>query len=159
MDFDPKKLEVRKLTQEDVSAFHSLVRLFNMVFEEDENVIGTEKNLLKLLGNSYFVAMVAFYENEIAGGLTAYELPMYYSDHSEIFLYDLAVRAEYQRMGIGKRLIHALKEYCVKNGINEFFVLAHEEDGHALEFYRSTGGKSEKVINFIYEAVDHHEQM
>ena len=159
MDFDPKKLEVRKLTQEDVSAFHSLVHLFNLVFEEDETAIGSETNLLKLLSNSYFVAMAAFYENEIAGGLTAYELPMYYSDHSEILLYDLAVKPEYQRMGVGKRLIHALKEYCVKNGINEFFVLAHEEDEHALEFYRSTGGKSEKVINFIYEAADHHEQM
>ena len=159
MDFDPKKLEVRKLTQEDVSAFHSLVRLFNMVFEEDENAIGTEKNLLKLLGNSHFVAMAAFYENEIAGGLTAYELPMYYSDHSEIFLYDLAVKSEYQRVGIGKILIRSLKEYCVRNGINEFFVLAHEEDEHALEFYRSTGGKSEKVINFIYQVTDHNEQM
>ncbi len=152
MDFDPKKLEVRKLTQEDGSAFNSLVHLFNMVFEEDENAIGTEANLLRLLSNDHFVAMAAFYENEIAGGLTAYELPMYYSDHSEIFLYDLAVKAEYQRMGVGKRLIHALKEYCIRNGINEFFVLAHEEDEHALEFYRSTGGKSEKVINFIYEA-------
>jgi len=152
MDFDPKKFEVRKLTQEDVSAFNSLVHLFNVVFEENETAIGTETNLLTLLSNDHFVAMAAFYENEIAGGLTAYELPMYHSDHSEIFLYDLAVKAEYQRMGVGKRLIHALKEYCIRNGINEFFVLAHEEDEHALEFYRSTGGKSEKVINFIYEA-------
>ena len=152
MDFDPKKLEVRKLTREDVSAFHSLVHLFNMVFEEDETAIGTETNLLKLLSSDHFVAMAALYENEIAGGLTAYELPMYYSENSEIFLYDLAVKTEYQRMGVGKRLIHALREYCVKNGINEFFVLAHEEDEHALEFYRSTGGKSEKVINFIYAA-------
>ena len=101
--------------------------------------------------------MAAFYENEIAGGLTAYELPMYYSNHSEILLYDLAVKAEYQRMGFGKRLIHALKEYCIRNGINEFFVLAHEEDEHALEFYRSTGGKSEKVINFIYDVTDNNE--
>ena len=159
MDLDPKRLKVRKLTQEDVSSLISLVRLFNMVFDEDETAIGTEKNLLKLLGNSYFVAMVAFYENEIAGGLTAYELPMYYSDHSEIFLYDLVVKPEYQRMGVGKRLIHALKEYCVNHGINEFFVLAHEEDEHAVEFYRSTGGKSEKVINFIYEAADDNEQI
>jgi aminoglycoside 3-N-acetyltransferase I len=159
MEFDPKKLEVRKLTQEDVLAFNSLVRLFNMVFEEDETAIGTETNLLKLLSNSHFVAMAAFYENEIAGGLTAYVLPMYYSENSEIFLYDLAVKPEYQRMGVGKRLIQSLKEYCVKNGINEFFVLAHEEDEHALEFYRSTGGKSEKVVNFIYEIADRHEQM
>ena len=46
-----------------------------------------------------------------------------------------------------------------KNGINEFFVLAHEEDEHAVEFYHSTGGKSEKVVNFLYAAADHDEQM
>ena len=154
MGFDIKKLEVRKLAQKDLSVFNSLVHLFNMVFEEDETAISTETNLSKLLSNDYFVAMAAFYENEIAGGLTAYELPMYNSENSEIFLYDLAVKTEYQRMGIGKRLIHNLKEYCVKNGIKEFFVLAHEKDEHAVEFYRSTGGKSEKVINFIYEASD-----
>jgi hypothetical protein len=29
--------------------------------------------------------------------------------------------------------------------------MAHEEDEHAIEFYRSTGGKSEKVVNFLYQ--------
>jgi hypothetical protein len=29
--------------------------------------------------------------------------------------------------------------------------MAHEEDEHAVEFYRATGGKSEKVVNFLYE--------
>lgn len=150
MDFHAEKLEVRKLVPEDVSAFKSLVHLFNKVFEQDESAISSETNLLKLLSNSSFVAIAAFYENEIVGGLTAYELSMYYSENSEIFLYDMAVKPEYQRMGIGKGLIDQLKEYCVKNGIIEFFVLAHEEDEHAVEFYRSTGGTRENVVNFIY---------
>ena len=55
MDFDPKKFEIRKLTREDISAFHSLLHLFNIVFEEDETAIGTEANLLTLLSNSHFV--------------------------------------------------------------------------------------------------------
>jgi aminoglycoside 3-N-acetyltransferase I len=123
-----------------------------MVFEEAEPVISNETNLVKLLSKNNFIAIVVFSENEVVGGLTAYELPMYYSENSEIFLYDFAVKPEFQRIGIGKRLIHSLKDYCKKNGIKEFFVLAHEEDEHAVEFYHSTGGKSEKVINFIYEA-------
>jgi aminoglycoside 3-N-acetyltransferase I len=150
MDFHAEKLEIRKLAPEDVSAFNLLVHLFNEVFEEDEPATSSETNLLKLLSNNNFVAIVAFYENQIVGGLTAYELPMYYSENSEIFLYDLAVKPEYQRMGIGKGLLHQLNEYCVKNGIVEFFVLAHEEDQHAVEFYRSTGGTSENVVNFLY---------
>jgi aminoglycoside 3-N-acetyltransferase I len=54
-------------------------------------------------------------------------------------------------MGVGKELIRSLKEECSRNGIKEFFVMAHEEDEHAIEFYRSTGGTSEKVVNFLYE--------
>ena len=151
MNPNPKPFEIKQLTKEDLSTFNSLIDLFNLVFEEEPK-IRTEAHSLKLLDSKNFIAIVALADNEVLGGLTAYELPMVYSDYSEIFLYDLAVKAEYQRMGIGKRLIQSLKEYCAKNGIKEFFVLAHEEDEHAIEFYRATGGKSEKVVNFLYEA-------
>lgn len=154
MGFNAEKVEIRQLTNEDLPAFLSLIRLFNMVFEGTESGSSNETHLQRLLGNHNFIAIAALLENEVIGGLTAYELPMYYSADSEIFLYDLAVKPDYQRMGIGKRLIHHLKEYCMTNGVNVFFVLAHEEDEHAVEFYHSTGGRSEKVVNFIYEARD-----
>ncbi len=144
-------IEIKHLTKEDLSKFTSLINLFNMVFEE-ESKIGSEANSLKLLNSKYFIALVALTENKVVGGLTAYELPMYYSNSSEIFLYDLAVKPEYQRTGIGKGLLQSLKEYCLKNGIKEFFVMAHEEDEHAIEFYRATGGRGERVVNFLYEA-------
>ena len=143
-------IEIKRLTKEDLSNFTSLIELFNLVFEE-ESKIGSEVNSLRLLNNSGFIAIVAIAENEVVGGLTAYELSMYYSDASEIFLYDLAVKPEYQRMGIGKGLLQNLKEYCIENGIKDFFVMAHEEDEHAIEFYHATGGKSEKVVNFVYD--------
>jgi len=152
MNLNAKKLDVRKLTEEDVSAFHSLIEMFNLVFEEAEPTVSSDTNLLRLLSNHHFVAIAALNENEVAGGLTAYELPMYSSERSELFLYDLAVKPDYQRMGIGKSLIRSLKDYCTSEGIELFFVLAHEEDEHAIEFYHSTGGRSEKVINFLYEA-------
>jgi len=151
MNPNTKLFEIKQLGKENLSIFKLLIDLFNMVFEE-ESMVGENGNLLKLLGSHSFIAIAAVSENEVVGGLTAYELPMVYSKSSEIFLYDLAVKPEYQRMGIGKRLIQSLKEYCVKNGIKEFFVLAHEEDKHAVEFYRAIGGKSEKVVNFLYEA-------
>ena len=117
MNFSAEKLEVRKLAPVDVSAFNLLIHLFNEVFEEDEPAISSETNLFKLLSNTHFVALAAFYENEIVGGLTAYELPMYYLENSEMFLYDLAVKPDYQRMGIGKRLLHRLNEYCLEKGM------------------------------------------
>ena len=148
------KFEIRHLTQEDLLIFNSLINLFNLVFEEEPK-IGSEANSLRLLDDDHFIAIVALAENQVVGGLTAYELPMYYSDSSEIFLYDLAVKPEYQKMGIGKGLLHSLKEYCIENGIMDFFVMAHEEDEHAIEFYHATGGKAEKVVNFVYELETH----
>jgi len=136
--------------KEDLSKFTSLINLFNMVFEE-ESKIGSEANSLRLLSSAGFIAIAAIAESEVVGGLTAYEFPIYYSDSSEIFLYDLAVKPEYQRLGVGRGLIQRLKEYCIENGIKDFFVMAHEEDEHAIEFYHATGGKAEKVVNFVYE--------
>ena len=152
MDFNIEKLEVRQLTQNDLAQFRALIEMFNMVFEEEGSTSSTETSLQRLLSSVNFIAIAAILENQVVGGLTAYYLPKVYSANSEVFLYDMAVRPECQRRGIGKRLFQQLKEYCIKHGVPVFFVLAHEEDQHAVEFYHSTGGKSEKVVNFIFEA-------
>lgn len=144
------QIEIRKLTDQDVSAFKALLLLFNQAFEEERDLSTTEQ-LSALLNNRQFVVLAAFSGEEILGGLTAYELPLYYGNETEIFLYDMAVHPDHQRKGIGKQLLEFLKDYCAKNKINTFFVLAHEEDVHALEFYHATGGQREQVANFVYE--------
>jgi len=154
MKREPNPIEIKRLNESDLRFFKSLIDLFNIVFEEDRSNIGNDENLSGLLGNAQFIVIAALAEQEVVGGLTAYELPMYYADHSEVFVYDLAVKPEYQRMGIGKELIRSLKADCSRKGVREFFVLAHEEDEHAIEFYRSTGGKSERVVNFLYETFE-----
>ncbi len=151
MKQNTKPFEIKQLTKEDLSIFKALINLFDMVFEEKKPSIGSDERLLKLLERNSFIAITAISKNEVVGGLTAYELPMVHSDLSEIILYDMAVKPEYQRMGIGKGLIQSLRDYCMKNEIETFFVMAHEEDIHAVEFYHATGGKSEKVVNFLYE--------
>jgi aminoglycoside 3-N-acetyltransferase I len=154
MNGEPKPIEIKRLNESELRSFKSLIDLFNIVFEEDRSNIGNDANLSGLLGNAQFIVMAALAEQEVIGGLTAYELPLYYADHSEVFVYDLAVKPEYQRMGIGKELIRSLKADCSRKGVREFFVLAHEEDEHAIEFYHSTGGKSERVVNFLYETFE-----
>lgn len=47
-------------------------------------------------------------------------------------------------------MLSTLKEYCRQNGIREIFVDASEHDKHAVDFYHSSGGKAEKVVQFIY---------
>jgi aminoglycoside 3-N-acetyltransferase I len=150
MKINTEDVDIKKLTKSDLSTFIQLIDLFNKTFHNEIHDFGNDAYLTSIINKNDFVAIVAILENEVIGGLTAYELPMYYSKYSEILLYDLAVKEQYQRLGIGKRLLLSLKDYCKTNGIKEFFVLASEEDQHAIAFYHSTGGRSEKVVNFIY---------
>ena len=143
-------IKIRKLTEKDVSAFEALLLLFNHAFEE-ERTLSDAAHLSALLKNPRFIVIAAFSGEDILGGLTAYELPLYYGNETEIFLYDMAVHPDHQRKSIGKQLLEFLKDYCAQNKINTFFVLAHEEDTHALEFYHATGGLREQVANFVYD--------
>ena len=89
-------------------------------------------------------------EGRVAGGLTSYLLQQYYSQSPLVYIYDLAVKTELQRKGIGKMLISGIAEYCKERGVAEVFVQADEADDYALDFYRSTGGIAEKVVHFVY---------
>jgi aminoglycoside 3-N-acetyltransferase I len=141
---------IRRLGKEDMLLARQLIRLFKEVFEMEEEIEVSEPNLIRLLENPAFVAYAAMLKNKIVGGLTAYELPMYYAQGSEMFIYDIAVAPDYQRKGIGKKLLSELNDYCRQKGIAEVFVAANEEDTHALDFYRATGGAAEKVVHFTY---------
>ena len=127
-----------------------MLTLFEQVFEMKDFKMPGEKHLKKLLGSKNFVVFIALDENVVIGGLTAHILPSYYSESSEVYIYDLAVKTNFQRKGIGKKLLLALTAYCRENNYKAFFVQADEADGHALEFYSATGGLPEKVVHFNY---------
>ena len=144
------EVKIKRLGKNDVLLFENLNKLFYIVFEMRKYKPVKKAYLQNLLNNSNFIVYVAICKGEVIGGLTAFELPMYYAQYSEVLIYDIAIHSGFQRMGIGKKLITGLKEYCKKNGIKEFFVPANEEDKQALAFYKSTGGKAEKVVHFNY---------
>jgi aminoglycoside 3-N-acetyltransferase I len=143
-------IEIKRLGKQDVNAFQQLLQLFHDVFEMEETITSDAPHLETLLAKEDFIVYAAFSGNEVAGGLTAYELPMYYFKGSEVFIYDIAVAQNFQRKGLGKKLIEALEKYCKQKNISVMFVEAHEEDTHAIDFYHSTGGKAEKVVHFNY---------
>jgi aminoglycoside 3-N-acetyltransferase I len=147
----PANPKIKRLTGKDLRLFKELLKLFEDMFKMKNAPTVKESYLHELLENPTFLAYAIILNNELIGGLTAYELPKYYSEESEVFIYDLAIKAEYQRKGLGKMLISSLKEQYSNAGIREIFVAANIEDKHALKFYHSTGGKVEKVVHFNYK--------
>jgi aminoglycoside 3-N-acetyltransferase I len=145
-----EEFQLKKLEKSDVLLFQKLIALFREVFEmeayQDKEII----RLTNLLENSDFVVFCILSKNEVIGGITAYLLPSYYVTGTELFIYDLAIKKEYQRMGLGKKLLDFLKAFCKENSIGVLFVQANEEDREAIRFYQNTGGQAEKVIHFTY---------
>jgi ribosomal protein S18 acetylase RimI-like enzyme len=110
----------------------------------------SEKYLQQLLGKEDFFVFVALLHEEVVGGLTAYTLAQYYSERPLVYIYDLAVKSQYQRQGIGKMLMAGITNYCKEIGVEEVFVQADQVDQHAIEFYHTTGGIAEQVVHFNY---------
>ncbi|HET6227085.1 MAG TPA: GNAT family N-acetyltransferase [Bacteroidia bacterium] len=139
-----------KLDGNQLDKFTELIKLFEVVFEMKNFSKINRDHLQQFLAKPGFIVYVAESEERIIGGLTAYLLDQYYSDKPIAFIYDVAVKEEFQRQGIGKKLIAHLSEHCKSLGIEEMFVLADVEDEHAIDFYRATLGEESNVVNFNY---------
>jgi aminoglycoside 3-N-acetyltransferase I len=105
----------------------------------------------KLLADTHFWAIAAMEGDQVVGGVTAHTLRMTRTQSSEIFIYDLAVRSDRQRQGIGRSLIRHLREAGAAQGIDTVFVAADNEDEHAVDFYRALHGVASPVTVFAFE--------
>lgn len=100
------------------------------------------------VARSDFYAVAAFEGSTAVGGITGHVLPMTRHSSAELFIYDLAVRADRQRRGVGRALVKVLTELAAAEGIATSFVAADNEDSHALSFYRAVGGDGAPVTVF-----------
>ncbi len=128
----------------------TLFRLMAEVFEEECQAL-SDGYVDRLLARPEFWALAAFEGDEIVGGLTAHSISMTTSESSELFIYDIAVRNDHQRKGVGRALVDTLRRYAAKMDITVAFVPADNADLHALDFYRALGGVPASVTIFTFE--------
>jgi len=145
------ELEILILQSNNINELNELISIFEIVFEMENFERPGQAHLQNLLKREHFFAVVAKNGNKIIGGLTVYTLDQYYSEKPLAYIYDIAVLAEYQRKGVGRKLIKFINEYCRQNGFEEVFVQADKADGYAIDFYRSTKPTGEEqVVHFSY---------
>lgn len=145
------KPEIKKLKGSDIDLFVELIRLFEDVFEMEAFSLPTKDYLQNVLLKPDFFVFVAIAGNKVVGGLTAYTLHQYYTTRPLAYIYDLAIARQFQRQGIGKKLIAATNLYCKEKGFEEVFVQADKVDDYALKFYRSTSPTAEEqTVHYFY---------
>ena len=119
---DDNLVTYKKLTRTDILILTELVKTYADVFETANFSIPNREYLQTLLDKDNIIFCVALLGNLVIGGLTAYILPSVYYPSSQIYIYDLAVKKNMQRQGIGQRIIAFLKNYCIEFGHAEIYV-------------------------------------
>lgn len=144
------EFEYHVLTGDHVDDLQSLLAVFADAFDMEAEYLQKQpdKSYLKnLLSSSTFICVVAKRQEEIIGGCCAYVLPKFEQKRAEIYLYDLAVKQDFRRMGVATAVIDRLRFHAQKYGAYVIFVQADEGDEVAQSVYRSLGTE-EKVFHF-----------
>jgi aminoglycoside 3-N-acetyltransferase I len=141
---------IQRIMPEDIALMEGLLATFGEAFDEVETYNGNRPSadyLRQLLKSGYFIAIAALKAGKVVGGLTAYELKKFEQERSEIYIYDLAVKAAHRREGIATALIQKLKEIAAACGAYVIFVQADLGDAPAIELYTKLGDR-EDVLHF-----------
>jgi aminoglycoside 3-N-acetyltransferase I len=140
----------RRLGPADVLLLRTLNRLFGTAFADLETY-GAEPPgddyLEGLLAKEHVIALVALAGEEVVGGLVAYELDKFERARREVYIYDLAVRAEHRRQGVATALIEHLREIAAQRGAWVVYVQADHGDDPAIALYEKLGVR-EDVLHF-----------
>ena len=111
----------------------------------------SERYVDGLLASPDFWVIAASVDGRVVGGLTAHTVAMTSFEGAEVFLYDIAVSASFQRRGIGRLLVQELLDGARTLGIKTMFVPADDDDTHALDFYRALNGAPLAVTMFDFD--------
>jgi len=150
VDDTSNKIEYLQLSINNMEELVKLIKLYENVFEMKPFQYPSHDYLKKILKNENTIFVVAKYEEEIIAGLTAHQLASTYFEANEVYVYDLAVHQNFQRKGIGTRLIEELKKISCGNGDKVIFLQADIKDEYAIDFYKKIGGVPEDVIHFSF---------
>lgn len=144
---------LRRLGPDDVSFARRLNVLFGDAFSDVETYTARppdEAYLADLLGKDHVVVLAALSGDDVQGGLVAYELDKLERHRREIYIYDLAVRADVRRRGIATALIRRLTEIAAERGAWVVYVQADYGDEPAVALYEKLG-RREDVMHFDIE--------
>jgi aminoglycoside 3-N-acetyltransferase I len=140
----------RQLTAGDVGLLKALLRVFGQAFQDMDTYQGavpSDDYLRSLLSTPHFIVVVALKENDVIGGLAAYELQKFERDRREIYIYDLAVAESFWRQGVATGLIEELKRIAQTRDAYVIYVQADRGDDAAIALYESLG-TGEDVLHF-----------
>jgi aminoglycoside 3-N-acetyltransferase I len=144
--------QIQQITANNLLLMDALLEMFGEAFNDAESYNANRPSndyLRQLLNRDYFIALAAIANDQVVGGIAAYELKKFEQARSEIYIYDLAVVISHRRQGVATALIEALKVIAAARGAYVIFVQADTspEDEPAIALYTKLGQR-EDVLHF-----------
>lgn len=145
------KVTIKHLTATDLPLAKALLRRWAEDDGKPNARLPADRYLEQLLSRPDFHVFVALDGERVIGGASAYELPMFGREITELFLYEIGVEEAYRRRGVAANLVEAIKELCAEKGLPVMFVATEAENRPAKALYEKTGGELEEVAMYVYE--------
>lgn len=145
MTISMSNIKIKKLTS--IQEIKELISVFSLAFESSYD--SKDAYLFSMLKNTSCSILGAVVEGRIVGGVVLFEMTPIHGT-KEFYVYDIAVHPEFQKQGIGKKLVEAVREEARARGIGTIFVEAESEDEGAVAFYRALGGEEIAVRHFNF---------
>jgi ribosomal protein S18 acetylase RimI-like enzyme len=109
----------------------------------DEGTVWNKHCGEKFLNDCSSALFVAFFEGKAVGFAIANRLLRFDQRRSEVMLYEIGVKEEFRRRGIGIALVEEVKTWAKTQGADEVFVFTNKSNLPAVALYESTQGKPE----------------
>jgi ribosomal protein S18 acetylase RimI-like enzyme len=128
-------MTIERLANVDAAQIAGLNALF------DEGTEWDAEQGQMFLRNPDNLFLLARWEGELCGFLTAHRLQRFDRRKAEVLLYEIGVEESYQRRGVGTALINEVKRWAEEVGADEIWVLTEASNSAGMGFYESTGGE------------------
>jgi ribosomal protein S18 acetylase RimI-like enzyme len=136
-------LTVRRVTTVDVALAAELDAMF------DEGVSWDAEQGQRFLAHPDTLLLVARWDGEACGFLSAYRLQRFDRRDAEVLLYEIGVEEPFQRRGVGRALVEEAKRWTADVGADELWVLTEDDNAPARALYTATRGREETGLTMF----------
>ncbi len=134
--------EIKRLTLHDAAVVKSIVKLFRSSDTDD-------KWVQDFLINQQNYVIACLSGASPVGFLLAYELQRY-DRNGMLYIHEVNVLPQYQREGIGKRLMEEAIRICKEKGLFKSFLITNKSNTAACGLYETTGAIATEDDNIVY---------
>lgn len=123
----------RRLDTNDIPMILQMNKDFREGFIDENNISG-------FLSDTKNVLFTAIMDDRIVGFAYGYVLRRMDAKPDMLYIHEVGVVEEYQRQGIGFRMMTELKNWCRDNNVSKCFLSCYQNNIGANKLYKKLGG-------------------